>query len=364
MAVVYWRLGHLTTERVFTRAPLAEHSVVWRDGKVFDVGSHGWDSGIRPGDLLREIKWRYPQAILQAWTPQPYRKTQEAIHQWVADHAANFEQVDEHQGWWEWPRLTGDVWRNLMGQVIPRWAGRFEAGIASHPLLARWSAFAGKSLILPTWEATGGTAYVLMPRQEDKLWPQLPLSYVPAVTESMRRSWDQRGWTRVGDVPGLLQRVRQPMRTPSGKETTDALSLSRSFDDGLELGLAYVLQEMAEELAQQLVNRAIKGRRMVLRWSAQGRQEVREREWATAKGDRASVVARALALINPFPSAPPECITLQIDKWEPLHDQLQWWEEKNAIMRNKLPNLNKIVVPRREILLQHWDIWRTTKRSR
>ncbi len=358
MAVVYWRLGHLTTD--VAERPLGPF-VVFQGDRVFDVDSAGWDAGIRPGYRLGEMKWRYPQAVGVPWQPNRYTKTAENIVRWLEKQAVAFQQTDVRWGWWEWPRLTEETWRRLIAEVVPRWAGRLEAGIARHPLLAEWAAVSGEELGLPAWTASDWRASILRPHREEAFWARLPLSYVRDVPADTRRSWHKRGWTTAGDVPGLLARIRQPSAPDGGRPS---IRVERHFEDGLEIGVASVLHDMALEVFARLQSSGQGFRRGILQWQADGGIESREREWPTAKGDRTGVVTRVMALLQVPPRIPPERVVMTVEKLETIREQLVWWQANSSQDMTNISALHRFVSSRRELLLQHWDVWRMPGRSR
>ncbi len=355
MAIIYWKFGHLTAEG-FQR-PL-DSFLIFRDGRVFDVDSTGWDRGIRAGAELAEMKWRHPSATWIPWQAGYYQKPLASLEEWLRAHAASFQQTDLREGWWEWPRLTEQDWRRLMDEVVPRWAQRMEAGVASHPWMAHWIAEEGESLKLPAWTASFWRTYVLYPKQEEQLWPRLPLRYVEGIPAKVRQGWNKRRWERVEDVPGLLSRIRQPQDLGQS-QVPGEMVLTRSFDEPLAVGIGDMMRELGHELAGQcrVQNRGVQFLRVT--WFRAGGIERREREWPTPAGDEKAVVSRVLSLLNHPPMHPFDRVQLEA-RIEPLSAaQMKWWE--HAAKRPQPPalaGLSRFSVSRRELLLQYWDLWR------
>lgn len=355
MAVIYWRLGHLTFEGV--ARPLGPF-VIFRQGEVFDVDGSGWDRGIRPGQPLQEMKWRHPGAALVPWHPTMYEPTERALQQWLTQQSVAYTQRDVREGWWEWPNLTSSDWRRMSHDIVPRWAQRVEAGIASHPLLAEWAAKEGSLLALPEWDTPHGKTYVLHPTRESSYWAKLPLTYVPDVEPGIRKSWHKRGWHTVGEVPGLLSKVRQYI--PRQGISSESIVLVRTFDDAVVGQLPEILTSMAEELYTGLYPQQLGIRDLRITWHSTEGLEVREREWPQVKGDRIAVVTRVLSLLHKPPKHAPEKIQLEVAHPRLIEaSQMAWWDDGRKVRTSATEAWEaRLTLPRRERLLQYWDVWR------
>ncbi len=360
MAIIYWKLGHLTAEG-FQR-PLDAY-LVFQDGRVFDVDSSGWDRGIRPGDVLAEMKWRHPGATWVPWRPDFYQKSLTQLQEWLSQHAAAFEQTDLREGWWEWPRLNSTEWRRLVEEVVPRWAQRFEAGAASHPWMAHWLADAGSSLKVPVWEHSFGRTYVLGPNREEQFWLKMPLRYVEGTSQQMQEQWRRRHFQCVGDVPGLLSRIRQEARIRPVVHPPHTFQIVRRFDDPIREGLGDILANMAEEVLV-LCRQSEQGVRFLrLTWLRPGGMERREREWPKPAGDAKAVSARVLSLLNHPPSQPFDEVQLEVRLDALTPEQMEWWDMPRVRPQvSELAGLMRFKPSRRELLLQHWDLWRMAGR--
>lgn len=356
MAIIYWRLGHLTAKG-FQR-PL-DAFLIFRDGLVFDVDSRGWDLGIRPGDGLAEMKWRYPAAVWVPWQADYYRELLASLQEWLGQHAAAYQQTDPREGWWEWPRLTESDWRRLADAIVPRWAQRIEAGAASHPWLARWIAQDGARLRLPKWSSSLWQTYVLSPGKEEVFWPKLPLRFVEGVPEKTRQQWRKRRWESVQDVPGLLSRIRTHGFW-SAPEAPSQKVLTRRFEEPVSAGVGEILRDIAGEL-HAICGEYSQGVQFLrVTWLSASGMERREREWATAAGDAKTVAARVLSLLNHPPSHPFDEVQLEAHLASLEPQQLEWWESpKVRAASHGLAGMARISQGRREQLLQYWDIWRS-----
>ncbi len=356
MAIIYWKLGHLTTEG-FQR-PL-DAFLVFRDGLVFDVDSRGWDLGIRPGNGLAEMKWKYPGAIWVPWQASYYHKLTISLQEWLRHHAAAYEQADPREGWWEWPRLTESEWRKLIDQIVPRWAQRIDAGVASHPWLAHWIAENGAQLQLPYWSSSFWRTYILNPKKENEFWPRLPLRFVEGIPAKTRQQWRKRRWEQVGDVPGLLDRIRSHNLLGSSVHLKEKL-LIRRFDELIGGGVGEILGDMAGELADicRIERQGIRFLRLT--WLRGVGMERREREWPVVAGDGKSVRARVLSLLNHPPLNPFDEVRLEARLEPVVPAQISWWDQAQARPRQviDMANLMRFAPDRRELLLRHWDLWR------
>lgn len=352
MAIIYWKLGHLTAEG-FQR-PL-DTFLVFRDGLVFDVDSVGWDRGIRPGQGLVEMKWRHPGASWIPWQPNHYQKLLTDLQEWLRNHAAAFQQTDPRQGWWEWPRLGQTDWQRLTEEVVPRWAQRIEAGVASHPWLAQWIAEEGSQLNLPHWSSSFSQTYVLHPSKDGQFWPQMPLRYVEGIPLKTRQQWHKRHWQRVQDVPGLLSRIRPHGVSGTSGNPAEHL-VTRRFDDPVSAGIGEILRDMACELEAvcRSHNQGVQFLRVT--WFRESGIEMREREWPAAAGEGKTIQARVLSLINHPPLHPFDEVQLQA-RLEPLAPtQMAWWDSPRV--RPVVSGGFRFAPSRRERLLQYWDLWR------
>ena len=356
MAIIYWKLGHLTAEGF--HQPL-DAFLIFRDGLVFDIDSRGWDLGIRPGQGLAEMKWKYPGATWIPWQADYYRKLAVSLQEWLRHHAVAYEQTDPREGWWEWPRLTESEWRKLVDQIVPCWAQRIDAGVASHPWLAHWIAENGAQLKLPRWSSSLWKTYVLHPKKENEFWPHLPLRFVEGIPVKTRQQWRKRRWDEVQDVPGLLDRVRSHTLAGTLVHQTEKL-LVRRFDELVRGGVGEILGDMAREL-EEICRTEDQGIRFLqLTWLRNAGMERREREWPIAAGDRKSIRARVLSLLNHPPSSPFDEVRLKA-RLEPVAPtQIAWWDcaPERPRLAVGIANLTQLAPDRRELLLQHWDLWR------
>ena len=355
MAVIYWRLGDIVRDTEET-GPF----VVFRQDRVFDTDRQGWELGVRPDMPVAELKWIYPQAAMVAWRPDDYRQAEAGVRRWLKQRAAAYEQEEIRSGWWEWPRLQREEWDRLLAEVTARWARRIEAGIARHPLLARWACEEGARQRLPQWRGEGHHAYIVMPDREEDSWPLLPLHYVPGVAGGTRTSWHKRGWNRVGDVPGLRERIGAYGPQHRSIEI-EGIRVQKSFDGGIESGITEGVAVLAGELADRLALRQQGFTRLRLIWEGERGMEIRERQWPVVAGDRRRVTARALSLLSAPPTFPPDRLTLEVELPEsvPL-DQMGWWPARPSKSKTGFGEIRGVRagVGRREILLQYWDVWR------
>lgn len=354
MAIISWRMGHITQDGL---QRLSGPFVIFQADRVFDIDMAGWDRGIRPGDRIVEVKWKYPQATFIPWQEIRYRKPYHELWQWLKQHAVVFHQPEMGQGWWEWPRLTESVWLQLMEEIIPRWALRIEAGIARHPLLAKWACREGKMLGLRVWKGDQFRAFVLPPSQEEKLWSQIPLEIVPNVSQATRHAWKKRGYHVVGDVPGLLSQVRQDSERPAFLPPA-SLRIEKTFDCEMDQGWGELLNDLAGRLYQQLADQGQGFDQVRLIWQSDYGTETRERTWPTVQGEWRTVKTRILALLSVPPKNPPYRVVLEVETPKPLiPEQLNWWNMGKKFRRESVFN-PPIALSRREVLLQYWDIWR------
>ncbi len=358
MAIIYWKLGHLTAEG-FQR-PL-DTFLVFLDGMVFDVDSRGWDLGIRPGQPLSEMKWRYPGATWVPWQPGYYQKLLGSLQEWLRRQAVTFQQGDPREGWWEWPRLAESDWRQLSDQVVPRWAQRMDAGVASHPWLAHWIAEEGTVLRLPVWSASFGETYILHPRREQWFWPQMPLRFVEGVPTKTRHQWHKRRFERVQDVPGLLAHIRST-RLWKGVDHLEDRTVTRRFEHPISAGVGEILRNLAEEVKElcQSENQGVQFMRIT--WIGEFGIERREREWPIAVGEANVVRARVLSLLNHPPQHPFEEVRLEVRLMSLQAAQMTWWDSARNVSRDiKAAQRVRFSPTRRELLLRYWDFWRMTE---
>lgn len=359
MAVVRWRLGALRGDR----RPDGAHWVE-RQGKVYDVDERGWDLGIRAGMAAREMVWRYPEATRMLYTAGNFTVVGEAISRWLEEHMARYLAPEPGQGWWEWPRLDVAGFRSLMGEVIPRWAGRAEAGVASHPVLAEMALVLGENERLPRWEGEGFTAWVIHPREEDRFWPRVPLDLLPDIPEARRRAWRMRGWRTVGEVFGLLDQVR--VDSP-GWGASEPLCLRYGWEDEGQTDISAVLTRLGEDLATRLSERGegIDGLEVI--WRGTFGEVRRGRRWPTVVGDPRRLMARLFDVgLKSLPPIPPQSVEIRIAEVKACPpEQLRWWQGTRPRphqtewggplegIKDRLQAFN-----RREALLSFWDPWR------
>lgn len=359
MAVVRWRLGALQGDRRPDGAYWIE-----RQGKVYDVDERGWDLGIRPGVAAAEMIWRYPEAKRVPYAAEDFTAVGEAISRWMERKMVRYRMPDPCEGWWEWPRLDAGGFRGLMGEVIPCWARRAEAGIASHPLLAETALALGQMEPLPRWEGEGFTAWVIHPRENDRLWPRVPLDLLSDVSADRRREWRMRGWRTVGEVPGLLEQVRAE---PRGWETAQPLCLRYGWEHEGARDITAVLTRIGEELAVRLGEQGegIDGLEVI--WRGTFGEVRRSRRWPTVVGDSKRLMARLFDVgLKSLPLDPPQSLEIRIAEVKACPpEQLRWWQ--GARPRPDLTKGDALLegikdrrqaLNRREALLSFWDPWR------
>ncbi len=354
MGIIYWQLGHLTRE--YAPRPLGPF-VVFQGDRVFDTDAQGWDLGVRSGMLLKELKWRYPQAVMVPWQERHYQKgSRERMH-WLQQHAVSYLQEDPREGWWEWPRIQPQALESLMTEVVPRWALRADIGVASHPLLAQWACVQGESLGLKTWPIKGVRVFVIHPQEESMYWPRVPLEYVETRWPKRVHEWRRRGWTRLGEIPGLLEQVRAlPINTGVGRVS---IRIARPLDGGVEQGLGEIMAQIAQELVDRLRQENRGMAHLRLTWETPQGIETREKYWPEMVSERNRIISRVLILLKVFPSAPPDKVILEVDDPEYVKaQQLDLWKMDKKSRTSVLTHSSNFDIPRRELHLQFWDIWR------
>ncbi len=354
LGIIYWQLGHLTREHA--SRPLGPFVVLQGD-RVFDTDAQGWDLGVRAGMLLKELKWRYPQAVMVPWQDLHYQAGHRERMRWLQQHAVSYFQEDPREGWWEWPRIQPQVLESLMAEVIPRWALRADIGVASHPILAQWACDQGDFLGLKTWSVKGVRVFVIHPQEESTYWPRVPLEYVESRWPKRVYEWRRRGWTQVGDVPGLLEQVHAlPVST---QMRPASIRITRPLEGGVEQGLGEVMAQIAQELVDRLrqENQGMAHLRLI--WETSQGMETRERYWPESVAERVRIISRVLTLLKVLPAAPPDKVILEVDDPERVKaQQLNLWKMDKKSRTNAMERLSNFDIPRRELHLQFWDIWR------
>lgn len=354
MGIIFWRLGHLNRDQAFR--PLGPF-VVFQQDKVFDTDAQGWDLGVRPHMPLSELKWRYPQALLIPWNPDHYRENYRELIRWLREHAAAYMQEDEREGWWEWPRIEATALRDLMAEIIPRWALRAEIGIASHPILAQWACDQGTSLGLKTWDIADAQAFVIFPRQEEQLWPKLPLHYIARWWPQRAKEWKIRGWSSVGEIPGLVEQVRKLPMTST--QIPVSIHIEQVIEGGMDRGLGELIAFVAHQLVDELRQKNCGMSHLRLIWETAQGIEIRERQWPEVVAERQRIISRALSLMQTLPRSEPDKLILEVDDPEVIKaQQLKLWKMDQKCRTNLISRSPAFDIGRRENLLQFWDIWR------
>lgn len=354
LGIIYWQLGHLTREHA--PRPLGPF-VVFQGDRVFDTDAQGWDLGVRAGMLLKELKWRYPQAVMVPWHTLHYQEGHRERMRWLQQHAVSYFQEDPREGWWEWPRIHSQILESLMAEVIPRWALRADIGVASHPVLAQWACTQGGALGLKTWPLKEMRVFVIHPQEESLYWPEVPLEYVEKRWPKRVYEWRHRGWTRMGEVPGLMEQVKSlPVAAGSGPVS---IRITRPLEGGVEQGLGEIMAQMAEELVDRLRQENQGMAHVRLTWETTQGIETRERYWPEAVAERGRIISRVLTLLKILPTAPPDKVVLEVDDPERVKtQQLNLWKMDKKSQTKTLAYPPNFDIPRRELHLQFWDIWR------
>lgn len=118
--IIYWYLGHIVRSGHILQEPY----IVVRDHVVFDVDRQGWDLGIHPNMPVEEIKWHYPQAKWIPWRSEDYQQTYNHLSSWLEQHTISYRLEDVREGYWQQSEIRYDEWRQLIKELVPRWALR------------------------------------------------------------------------------------------------------------------------------------------------------------------------------------------------------------------------------------------------
>lgn len=373
MGFIAWRLGGLYPSASSFQGT-ASDAVVVRKQSVYDCGMAAWDAGIRPGQAAREVRWRYPSAQVLAWRPDWYQATEEDLGNWLAGHAARFamETVEGMGGWWEYPGLDAETWRDLWGEVQSHWARRCQAGVAGHPLLARWIREEGERWRLPQWRGDGYTVYYLPEEKEARFWPYLPLRYLN-VPPALRERWWRYGWECVGQVPGLLERLRL---LPTATVPPERLLLRETLACEGEV-LGRLLEYLGGQLIKVLAERGVGVDWIRVEWRGEGGERWHKtRRWPEAVGERRRVLARLGSMLQVLPPWPPVEIAIEAEVHPLSTCQLGFWKEGDggkrriSVGRGMVREAEERVGVgnpawpqwRREAMWSFWDPWRRAGR--
>ena len=304
--------------------PAAEY-VVLRGGKVFDASLPLWEQGVRWAMPASELRWHAPAAQPCDWQAELYRESQREVGRCLAQWGGRWALPDVRRGWLEVSVPTARDWQALAGMLVPAAAGWIRGGVAAHPLLAGWVARAGEALGLRVWGegAAAGCCWVAPPEQTAAAWASFPLSAVPASLADRAR-WRQFHWARVGEVPGLAERLaRVPL--PSAP-APPLLRVERRWAEPLFVGLQPLWGELAQELAAALRSGkwVAKGLRII--WEPESAPPcVWRRQWPMGTQEAAALRLRLLSLVPPS-AGPPVRVAIEVDALEAAPDpQLHWW---------------------------------------
>ena len=335
-----------------------------KDGRVCDVDGLGWERGVRPGMARSTVQWRYPEGKVVAWEPQRFFQITEAIQAWLAERMERFEQLEPWTGWWEWPSLRLEQFEQHMADVIPRWALRVEAGVASHPLLAKAALSVGDEWRLPLWSGSGFHARVLSPAEEGRWWPEIPLALIEGVSGEMRRQWNMRGWKRVGQVPGLQFHLRNSPTSPANS-IPETIKVQYRWEQEADGGFIEVFSHLAAQLTEELHRCAMGFHRLDMTWHGEWGMIRHQRKWPIATGESGGVVLRLLDFLKKLPPSPPNSVEIVCGDLVPWGtEQIQWeFSGPSREVSKKLGTGVCIGMNRREAVLQFWDPWRFPHRQ-
>lgn len=341
--------------------PAAEY-VVLRGGKVFDASLPLWEQGVSWAMPESELRWHAPAAQHCDWQAGLYRESQREVGHRLAQWGGRWALPDARRGWLEVSSPTARDWQALAGMLVPAAAGWIRGGMAAHPLLAGWVARAGEALGLPAWGegAAAGRCWVAPQEKTAVAWASFPLSAVPAPLADRAR-WRQFHWVRVGEVPGLAQRLAR-IPHPSA-QAPPLVAVERRWAEPLFVGLKPMWGELAQELAAALQSG---------KWVAKGLRVIWEREsappcewrrqWPLGTQEASVLQLRLLSLVPPS-ADPPIRVAIEVDELEAAPDaQLHWWG-RSAVRASASPAASSLSsLDRRESVrerrLAMWDPWR------
>jgi hypothetical protein len=363
MAIVAWRLIGLQ----FDGRPDGAYWVA-RENTVCDVDVLGWKRGVRPGMSCAEAAWRYSEGEMVPWHAEIFREVLENLRDWLCEHTERFELSGPWLGWGEWPRLQLETFSQMMDEIIPDWVLGVKAGVASQRLLAKAALSEGERWNLPLWTGKGLQAHVMPPAQEAAWWPEIPLNVVESeaktggISHQQRQQWGIRGWTTVGQVPGLSERLKQEGIPVGCEEVEKAIQESYRWEQEPEGGFAEVLTELATRLTQALQKQAMGFRRLDVTWSGAWGTVRHRREWPIATGEARAVLLRVLDCLKQVRALPgsPESIEIRLRDLSPWGtEQLQWgFSSPRRDLSKKQGTEWRLGSERRELVLQFWDPWR------
>ena len=119
--------------------------------------------------------------------------------------------------------------------------------------------------------------------------------------------------------------------------------------------MAQIAQELVDRLRQE--NRGMAHLRLT--WETPQGIETREKYWPEMVSERNRIISRVLILLKVFPSAPPDKVILEVDDPEYVKaQQLDLWKMDKKSRTSVLTHSSNFDIPRRELHLQFWDIWR------
>ncbi|PSR27187.1 MAG: hypothetical protein C7B47_08970 [Sulfobacillus thermosulfidooxidans] len=357
--IIYWYLGHIVRSGHILQEPY----IVVRDHVVFDVDRQGWDLGIHPNMPVEEIKWHYPQAKWIPWRSEDYQQTYNHLSSWLEQHTISYRLEDVREGYWQQSEIRYDEWRQLIKELVPRWALRIRMGISIHPLLSRWISLYGEKYPqwVERWQEDAQIAYVLPSQNTERMWEEIPLKWFSHLPVRTIQEWKRRGWEKVGDVPHVHQFLQEQKNSFSlaFHKSREPIRVTMGFEEPLQQGFLELIRYLAEKVGETLQKNHQGSRYFRIIWQDDQGIEVRERKWPLPTQNIQQVVTRFLSLVLRLPSAYLERVTLEAHHPEALNsDQLMWWASVPAHHTEMVPGLSPI--SRRDQLLQYWDPWRRT----
>ncbi|MCL4496360.1 MAG: hypothetical protein M1294_16315 [Firmicutes bacterium] len=355
--IIHWHLGHIARSGRLIQEPY----IVVKDHMVFDTDSQGWDLGIRSGMAVKEIKWHYPQAQWIPWRSQDYQETFNRLSVWLEQHTLSYWLEEVGKGYWQQPDMDCDEWRQVIKEFIPQRALRIQMGISENSLLSRWISVYGDRYPEWTerWQDNAQIAYVLPRKNTNKMWEELPLTWLSHLPVRTVQEWKKRGWERVGDVPHFRQIVEDQQKQSSWMlhKSGEPICVKRSFEEPLQQGFYDLVRFLATEIGEVLQKNQQGSRYLRIIWQNDKDTVVYERKWPLPTRSIRQVVTRFLSLILTIPSVDLVQLTLEAHQPEILTmDQLMWWGSTLARPSDMVSGLSTI--SRRAQLLQYWDPWR------
>ena len=355
--IIHWSLGNIARSGCILQEPY----VVVKNRIVFDTDSQGWDLGIQSGMMVEEIKWQYPQARWIPWRLEDYQAIYNQLLTWLTQYTQSYHLEDVREGYWQQSAMHCDEWRQLVKEFVPKWAGRMRMGVSVHPLLSRWISQYGDRYPqwVEKWQENQQIAYVLQEQNTNRIWKELPLTWISYLSGRTLQEWNKRGWNKIGDIPYSDQIVQdQKMRFPWRLHRSyQPIRMEMGFEEPLQYGFPELIRHLATEIGNQLqINH--QGSRYLRVVGQSNRQTVmRERTWSLPTRSVQQVVLRFLSLGSTIPLIPLERVILEAHQPETLNpEQMMWWNSGSATHADIISSLS--AVSRRDQLLQHWDPWR------